>query len=125
MLFIGQIYQRNKFSLIKNVTWCKTMRMLCVRFFGAGEFATYFVRPSFFGKTQPNQHRHCQLNFCLDVHIDLKNQMHETSKCCYYLEYMYLWLMVNLIDKLQSDNNDDVKILKSVTYRNVLKYWDT
>ena len=32
MLFIGQIYQRNKFSLIKIVTWCKTMRMLCMRF---------------------------------------------------------------------------------------------
>ena len=69
-----------------------------------------FVHPSFFGKTQPNQHLQCQSNFCLDVHIDLKNQMHETSKCCYYLEYMYFWLMVNLIDKLQSDNNDDFKI---------------
>ena len=33
-------------------------------FFGAGEFAAEFVRPSFFGKTQPSQHRHCQSNFC-------------------------------------------------------------
>ena len=33
-------------------------------FFGAGEFAADFVRPSFFGKTQPSQHRHCQSNFC-------------------------------------------------------------
>ena len=43
------------------------MCMLCMRFFGAGEFAAEFVRPSFFGKTQPRQHRHCQSNFCLDI----------------------------------------------------------